>query len=210
MEALEKGIHVTIQKTMEDGGSWLSCHPARGDEAIQSGHEILNAFHPRAWRRPVTEEEQLWISAAFETSQYVPSPYMGVPHNRMLVTVCQARSSGGWTTVHTQMGWNEYLVFGCSPDGSFMMLLYLLSSLSQTSEWWQNEKANPYPVSQEAEGGEEVGGDEEAGFFGLITEEDGSYIGENAVEAAGYTWFIEITAEEVSLFAMHVCRPHHV
>ena len=26
----------------------------------------------------------------FETPQYIPSPYMGVPHNRMLVTVCQA------------------------------------------------------------------------------------------------------------------------
>ena len=85
-----------------------------------------------------------------------------------------------------------------------MMLMYALACQSQTSDWWQNENANPYPVSQEAEGGEGVeggeggeGGDEEAGFFGLITEENGIYVGENAVEAAGCMWYVDITAEEV-------------
>ena len=75
-----------------------------------------------------------------------------------------------------------------------MMLVYFWACQSQTSAWWQNEEANPYPVSQESEGGEDQG--DEAGFFGLVMESDIGYVGENAVEASGCIWYIDITGEE--------------
>ena len=67
VEALERGINRVIQEAISDGGVWLSCHPEQGAEPITCGHEILQKIHPRAWRRPITAEEQLWISTAFDT-----------------------------------------------------------------------------------------------------------------------------------------------
>ena len=88
-------------------------------------------------------------------------------------------------------------MFWLSAYGARMMVLFLLACQPQMSEWWQDEDANPYPLSSESEEGEDIGEGEEAGFFGLITESDMGYIGENAVEASGCMWYIDITGEEV-------------
>ncbi|MEC7985890.1 MAG: DUF1592 domain-containing protein, partial [Myxococcota bacterium] len=65
VESLERSIANVVQEAIEDGGDWLHCHPEDGVDSEECGIAILSDFLPKAWRRPVSDEERSWIESAF-------------------------------------------------------------------------------------------------------------------------------------------------
>ena len=76
------------------------------------------------------------------------------------------------------------------------MFLFVFACKSASDQWWQNEDANPYTFDQTSGEGEEGGGEDEVGFFGVLHSVDDGYTGECGVEMVGCTWYGIITGEE--------------
>jgi len=65
VESLQRSLDAVSEQAVSQGGGWLYCHPDQGDDPLQCGYDTLVKLLPQAWRRPVTEQEILWINDAF-------------------------------------------------------------------------------------------------------------------------------------------------